>query len=95
MDSGPAMYVMPTALPSQAPKLTGGWIPISLTVSAPDDGGAPTATVTIDSATWTAALMGPGSAFTSSVTLRLGAVFVDQSPTGWSANFDNVVVYAQ
>jgi hypothetical protein len=101
MDGGAASYVTPSASFSSAPNSTGSWVAMSLAVSAPTMGGAATATVQIGNAQGTATLAGPGSAFTSSqdaglpVLVRLGAVFVDQSPTGWSANFDNVVVYAQ
>jgi hypothetical protein len=100
---GGVNYIMPAASSSPCPApLMGRWIAMSLTVSAPDDGGAATATVQIGSTSCTAALVGPGSAFASSddagspgVLLRFGAVFVNQSQHGWSANFDNVVVYAQ
>lgn len=94
--NGSTSYETPvaTSSPQQAPVVTGAWTPIVLTVYAGQDGGPPSVKAQIGNAVWTATLDLPSPAG-SALLLRLGGVFVEDAPSGWAANFDNVAVYLE
>jgi len=95
---GSTSYVTPvaTSSPQAAPDPTGsGWVKIALTVQMPEDGGTPSLEADVGDATWTAPLTGFPTGAASSLLIRVGGVFVDDSPSGWVAHFDNVAVTVQ
>jgi hypothetical protein len=74
-------------------EISGEWIKITLSIELPDDGGPPYAIVLIGDA----GTVQPLSALppANEVDVRVGGIYVLQSPNGWSANFDNVAVYVK
>jgi len=78
--------------PVQGEISPGQWIKITLAIELSDDGGSPYASVLIGDAGTVQPLSAP---LPASLLVRVGGIYVLQSPSGWSANFDNVAVYVK